>query len=842
LLLACAASLLLVAAQTWWTIAADRELTLTAERATAQLAVGLLEQQASEHLAVAARQLDAIAIAAAASSGSPREVAATIRAAIRGALENSRAAGAYQYVNVAGERWASVTDFPSFVFAAEPRPYIDFLLGHPGYRSIMLNRPLQRFIDARWVMPMARNLYDQDGRHVGLVSTEVDIADFAQLYTRVAADAQASVALLTNSGAVIARAPPAPRLTGDDALAQPPPGSAAWQGEAGEYLHAYQRLAQFPATVVLSRARAKVLAPWLARARERVLYALGSAALVALLAYALSVYIGRLRRSEASLRESERRYHQLFDRSPVPLALVRGYAMRPTYVNDAFLRQFRYRDGDGGAPHLGRLWADRAAQRIFLTAMRADGQVDGFEAALRCADGQVLSCMVSARVVEDLSEPMAIFSPIDMSAQHQAERAMRELNTELEQRVRQRTETLERQHDELQQAKELAEQAGRAKARVLAAASHDLRQPLHALSLYSGVLVSNPSGPTLTEVAGHIDASVRALGDLLNAMLDLSKLDAGVFRVEPCVFSLSDMLARIAHDYRVPAHQKGLALRLEVDALLVCSDPMMVERIARNLIDNAVKYSAAGTVTIRARRDGALVRASVSDTGPGIALAEQERVFDEFYQIDNPGRGDDHGLGLGLSIVARLAALLEADLTLDSAPGAGSSFGWHMPYYRVHEASSSDAPADDDAPRGAPALRGLRVLVLDDEASIRHSMVLLLRSWACQAHGVADLAEAQAQLVADAGQCDLLMVDMRLQGGADGLRVAHTLRARWGDIPVLLISGETNPLALGEAAASAFPLLYKPVGTDALRRQVELLCARGPEPAEGDPDEWVNPA
>jgi DNA-binding NtrC family response regulator len=121
-------------------------------------------------------------------------------------------------------------------------------------------------------------------------------------------------------------------------------------------------------------------------------------------------------------------------------------------------------------------------------------------------------------------------------------------------------------------------------------------------------------------------------------------------------------------------------------------------------------------------------------------------------------------------------------------------------------------------------------------------MVLLLRSWACQAHGVADLAEAQAQLVADAGQCDLLMVDMRLQGGADGLRVAHTLRARWGDIPVLLISGETNPLALGEAAASAFPLLYKPVGTDALRRQVELLCARGPEPAEGDPDEWVNPA
>lgn len=380
---------------------------------------------------------------------------------------------------------------------------------------------------------------------------------------------------------------------------------------------------------------------------------------------------------------------------------------------------------------------------------------------------------------------------------------------------------LEGKQDELVAAKEQAEEAGHAKARVLAAASHDLRQPLHALSLYSAILASKPTPDTLAVVARHIDLSVRSLGALLNALLDLSRLDAGVFQVQACAFRADDKLERICADFAQQAKNKGIALKVVADPLTVWSDPIVFERILRNLVDNAIKYTERGSVTVLASRAGPVARIEVRDTGKGIPQAEQARVFEEFYQLDNPGRDRDQGLGLGLSIVRRLADLVNSPLHLESEPGRGSVFAWEVPLQSMELHSPTRHAEPDESGDWMP--RGARVLVLDDESAIREGMALLLESWGMHSYPVANTAEAQRLLETMDGGMDLMIADLRLQDGEDGLRTVLALRARWGDIPVLLASGETDPDKLKDAAASGFPLLHKPVSPENLREAVETL-------------------
>lgn len=375
---------------------------------------------------------------------------------------------------------------------------------------------------------------------------------------------------------------------------------------------------------------------------------------------------------------------------------------------------------------------------------------------------------------------------------------------------------------EAQIARESAEEAGQAKARVLAAASHDLRQPLHALSLYSAVLSQQPDTLTLSEVSKQIDLSVRALSALLNALLDISRLDAGVYQIESTSFSVHDVLSRIVQEFQPLAQNKGLMLYLDCRPLYTHSDPVVFERIARNLIDNALKYTEHGAVLVAATLEGDQICVSVRDTGKGIPAPEQARIFEEFYQLDNPSRNRELGLGLGLSIVKRLAELIKSHVSLTSVQGEGSCFSWQIPLEARMGVAETRAGFHDEEVLAMSSR--VQVLVIEDEAAIRHGMGLLLRTWGMEAHGCATLASAQEILRQQA--MDIIIADLRLQDGANGLDVVQSLREEWNHLPVLLISGETDPAKLRDVAASGLPLMNKPIQAEMLRKNLAQLLER----------------
>lgn len=380
-------------------------------------------------------------------------------------------------------------------------------------------------------------------------------------------------------------------------------------------------------------------------------------------------------------------------------------------------------------------------------------------------------------------------------------------------------EELLRAMEHAEQAKERAEEAGQAKARVLAAASHDLRQPLHALSLYSAVLSQRPEPQTLKEVSRQIDLSVRALSALLNALLDISQLDAGVYQIEQSSFNVHEVLERIVDEFAPIAQRKGLGLLLDSHPALTYSDPVVMGRIARNLIDNALKYTERGAVLVSLTVEGARIVITVRDSGKGIPKNEQRRVFEEFYQLDNPSRDREMGLGLGLSIVKRLAELIGSKVSLVSALGEGSCFSWYLPLERRGNPLIAREQFDDG--KVFSMTKQLQVLVIEDEAAIRHGMALLLGAWGMAAHVCADLKEAMALM--QEHDMDLIMADLRLEGGVCGLDVVNALLKEFKIVPVLLISGETDPQKLKDVAVSGFPLMSKPIQPEMLRKNIAQM-------------------
>jgi len=380
---------------------------------------------------------------------------------------------------------------------------------------------------------------------------------------------------------------------------------------------------------------------------------------------------------------------------------------------------------------------------------------------------------------------------------------------------------LEVQRQAVIRERDRAEEANRAKSRFLAAASHDLRQPLHAVSLYSAALSVRQTDERTRELSGRIGTGIASLSSLLDGLLDISKLDAEAVHPEPTVFSIDSLVSRLASDFRPIALSKGLALDVQsVEGVFVRTDAMLLERVVRNLLDNAVKYTSLGGVTLRADVVGRRVEISVTDTGDGIPEHEQQRIFEEFYQVSNPERDRSRGLGLGLAIVQRLTRLLGLELRLRSRLGEGSVFTLSLPRARpeVHQPDAS-APDLEDAPASLPD--GLRVLIVDDEAAIRHGMQTLLESWGCSVVAAGDVQTALREL--DRGAVDILVADLRLRGSETGATLAGTARDRYG-IPVLLVTGDTGRDRLREATALGVTLLHKPVSERELRRHIARAC------------------
>ena len=365
----------------------------------------------------------------------------------------------------------------------------------------------------------------------------------------------------------------------------------------------------------------------------------------------------------------------------------------------------------------------------------------------------------------------------------------------------------------LRRALETAEAANRSKTRFLASASHDLRQPMHTLSLFSAALAMRPLDPATRDITTQMNMAMHALSTQLDALLDISKLDAGVVSVKARNFELATFLHRLHEEFAPIAQDKGLGLEVNAPHDGAChSDPLLLERVLRNLLDNAIKYTDEGSIVLAAERRGDGFELCLRDTGRGIPQAEQERVFEEFYQLGNPQRDRAQGLGLGLSIVRRLADLLRLGIAMHSTPGQGTVFTMHV--------ACGVASAEPlESPISLPAsIRGLRVLVIDDEEAVREGVRAVLEALGSEVQLACGSDEAE-KLVLQAPP-DVVLADFRLRAGDDGLAAVRRLRAIQPGLAALLVSGDTAPERLREAHSAGLRLLHKPASVELLTRAI----------------------
>ena len=377
---------------------------------------------------------------------------------------------------------------------------------------------------------------------------------------------------------------------------------------------------------------------------------------------------------------------------------------------------------------------------------------------------------------------------------------------------------------ELRLQTDIALQANAEKSRFLAAASHDLRQPVHALGLFVGALRAQPLRKASRGLIDHIESAVDALDGLFTSLLDISKLDAGVVDVNWEPVPLGPLMQRLARELEAEAAAKGLKLRVRPTSRVLRSDPVLVERVLRNLMTNAVRYTEQGRILVGLRREGGRVRIEVRDTGVGIAATDQQTVFREFQQVGNPERDRSKGLGLGLAIVQRIAPLIEAEVRLASAPGRGSTFSLIAPAWRGELPTPAMAPhALGGSPTGP-------ILVVDDEIEVRQAMAALLTQWGMPHHVAASAKDLIAGLSADVAPA-LIISDHRLRDGETGMTAVSQLREAFGhQVPAMLVTGDTAPDRLGEVDASGLLVLHKPVSNTKLRAAIGgvLRAARAP--------------
>jgi signal transduction histidine kinase/ActR/RegA family two-component response regulator len=365
-------------------------------------------------------------------------------------------------------------------------------------------------------------------------------------------------------------------------------------------------------------------------------------------------------------------------------------------------------------------------------------------------------------------------------------------------------------------AQEAAEQADRDKSRFLAAASHDLRQPLHAMGLFLESLQRSPLNDHQRTVLGHAHAASGAAAEMLTTLLDYSRLEAGVVKVRPDAFAVQPLLTALEQEFGAQADTAGLVYRTRETSAAAYADRSLVGLVMHNFISNALRYTSQGGVLIACRTRGKRLALEVWDTGPGIPHSEWDNIFKEFHQLGNPERDRRKGLGLGLAIVRRLAHEMHTSVEVLSRPGRGSVFRLWLDCWQ-------GALEDDAAP--APDLRslqGVKVLAIDDDEAVRVGMQSLLQSWGCLC--------ITAESSADAIEClqditpDLIITDFRLRHDETGKQVLQALRAYLGtSVPAIIMTGDTSPQRLRDAQSTSALLLHKPVSTGQLRSAMVQL-------------------
>jgi signal transduction histidine kinase len=378
-------------------------------------------------------------------------------------------------------------------------------------------------------------------------------------------------------------------------------------------------------------------------------------------------------------------------------------------------------------------------------------------------------------------------------------------------------------------ARRAAEAASRAKTQFFAAASHDLRQPLHAMGLFAEALRQRTHDPEVASLVNSINESVDALEGLFGELLDITRIDTGGVDVNPAPVPMRELFARLRLHFEPTAFEKGLALSFRGERHVAHADPVLLERILRNLVSNAIRYTDDGGVLVscRARRtpQGEKLLIQVWDSGIGISESSLPRIFDEFYQVQSQRPLQAHqrkGLGLGLAIVARLATLMEAPISVRSRVGHGTVFSFEVPPGKAVRALEPATTVRAQVPLGL-TLQGRTLLVLEDEAAVREGLVVLLKAWGASVLDFDTVASLQAWLDSSPESApDLMLVDYRLPQGHTGLDALAAVRRRWPQrrLPAIVITGSTIGGHEDEAAEHDFHLLIKPVLPNKLRAMI----------------------
>jgi len=367
---------------------------------------------------------------------------------------------------------------------------------------------------------------------------------------------------------------------------------------------------------------------------------------------------------------------------------------------------------------------------------------------------------------------------------------------------------LQRENERSEAALRAVKQASAARTRFFAAANHDLRQPLHALSLLSQTLIERRPGQDIEPIARHIGSCVDGMTQVIDDLLEITRLDVGGSQPQWSVFALDELVEACCRPHSPLARDKGLALNIRVPSTAVRSDRGLVARVIGNLVSNAIRYTPAGSVTVHAdvRPDGVVL--AVEDTGVGIDAAHLPRIFDEFFQVGNPERDRRQGLGLGLATVKRLSDLLGLQVTVRSTVGQGSCFAITLP---LAPATMVPGTAPGSSPIAEVPVPRRRVLIVEDDADARTALAGLLRSWDCETRTAAD-TDSGLRCVEEGFRPEVLVVDLRLPGGASGIDAVRQLRSALGEaLPALIVTGDAGSEHVERAREAGLPTLIKPV-------------------------------